>query len=236
MQYLILGICVLIGGILLARGFVNSDPKLMARVLRRGGTVVLVVLFVYLALSGRLGVALSMLFLGLPFFMRWRAMTNRMRAARGPEPGQSSILDTEFLHVELDHDTGEMDGEIKQGRYAGRRLGALDIDELIDLVDQCRAQEPQSAAVIEAYLDRTHGPDWRDRAGGRERSREGRPADDGGMSREEAYRILGLQPGADDQAVKEAHRRLMKQFHPDRGGSDYIAAKLNQAKDLLLGP
>jgi DnaJ-domain-containing protein 1 len=83
--------------------------------------------------------------------------------------------------------------------------------------------------VLEAFIDRTQGTEWRERAG----ASAGDGA--GGMTREEAYRILGLEPGADAAAVREAHRRLMQQMHPDHGGSDYLAAKINQAKELLLG-
>jgi DnaJ homolog subfamily C member 19 len=54
------------------------------------------------------------------------------------------------------------------------------------------------------------------------------------MSVEEAYSVLGLKPGATAEDVRQAHRRLQKDFHPDKGGSDYLAAKINQAKDVLL--
>ena len=54
------------------------------------------------------------------------------------------------------------------------------------------------------------------------------------MDVEEAYATLGLEPGASADAVKQAHRRLMKKLHPDQGGSTYLASKINQAKDVLL--
>jgi hypothetical protein len=57
----------------------------------------------------------------------------------------------------------------------------------------------------------------------------------GGMSREEAYQVLGLKPGASKAEIRAAHRRLMATAHPDKGGSDWIAARLNQARDTLLG-
>jgi hypothetical protein len=55
------------------------------------------------------------------------------------------------------------------------------------------------------------------------------------MSREEALRVLGLGPGASADDIREAHRRLIRQNHPDTGGSDYLASKINEAKDVLLG-
>jgi len=55
------------------------------------------------------------------------------------------------------------------------------------------------------------------------------------MSRDEAYEVLGLHPGASETDIKEAHRRLMRGAHPDAGGSDWLAARINQARDILLG-
>ncbi len=232
MPTLILAVCVLAGAWLLVRGFLGSDPKAVARMLRlfalaaAGGAVA------YLAATRQLGAALGLAVAILPLVWRGRAILNRLRAAAGPRPGQTSDLKTAYLHAVLDHDSGTMSGEVRQGRFAGHNLANLAVDDLILLIDECRAGDPPSVAVLEAYLDRTHGPDWREQAA--RRAGEA-PSSGGTMSRDEAFRVLGLAPGASPEAVKEAHRRLMKQFHPDHGGSDYIAAKLNQAKDRLLG-
>jgi len=100
--------------------------------------------------------------------------------------------------------------------------------------------DPQSHALLEAYLDRTH-PNWREAfagdAGASAGAGQGAPGSGGAgpMTREEALAILGLAEGASESDIRTAHRSLMKQFHPDQGGSDYLAAKINEAKDLLLG-
>ncbi len=61
------------------------------------------------------------------------------------------------------------------------------------------------------------------------------PASGGRMTRNEAFDVLGLQPDAPEEAVRAAHRRLMRSAHPDHGGSDWLASRINQARDVLLG-
>jgi DnaJ-domain-containing protein 1 len=102
----------------------------------------------------------------------------------------------------------------------------------MELLSMCRGTDPQSAAVLEAYLDRTRGAQWRQQDGGRGTAP---PSNAAAMTRDEALAILGLARGASPEQIRDAHRRLMQRFHPDRGGSDYLAAKINEAKSLLLG-
>ena len=162
-------------------------------------------------------------------FSTIRAFTQRMKtgASPGPTPGQTSEIETAYLRMRLDHDTGEMDGTVLQGRYEGRTLRGLGLPELLELLDECRGDR-QSMAVLEAYLDRVH-EDWR----GHRRPPPGGPSN--GMTEDEARAVLGVGPDATREEIVQAHRRLMQRLHPDRGGSDYLAAKLNAAKDLLLG-
>jgi DnaJ-domain-containing protein 1 len=132
--------------------------------------------------------------------------------------------------MELDHDTGDMVGEVLSGPLRGRILSSLTDDELQSLHSLSSGATDQSRALFESWLDRVK-PNWRQNW-----SSEGaaKPSTGAAMSREEALAVLGLKPGASADDVRAAHRRLMKDFHPDHGGTDYIAAKINQAKDILV--
>ena len=85
---------------------------------------------------------------------------------------------------------------------------------------------------MEAFLDR-RWQGWRDRASDRAKTERKSPRG-GGMTANEAYDVLGLTSGAKPDEIRAAHRRLMMKFHPDQGGSTYLAARINQAKEILL--
>ena len=114
-----------------------------------------------------------------------------------------------------------------QGQFEGRLLEEMTLEDIVGLLQECRVNDPQSADVLETYLDRVHGAEWRAGSGGA-------AAGDGSMSPAQAYEILGLQPGVSNDEIREAHRTLLKANHPDRGGSTWLAAQINRAKDLLL--
>lgn len=244
MPYFILGIGLLAGLLLAARWFATTDPKTMAQVLR----VILVVLVVliggFFLVTGRLSWAIYTLPGLLPWLMRlkaWHRMAKNFRRMAGGAAGGTgdrSALRTRFLDVALDHDSGEIDGEVREGEFAGRALGDLTLAELLRLLGVCGVEDEESARVLEAYLDREHSG-WRARtdagaAGGNGKSRSASGAS-GVMDRAEAFKVLGLEEGATAAEINAAHRRLIAGLHPDRGGSDYLAAKINEAKDVLLG-
>lgn len=229
--YLFFGIVLVVGLYLVAQGFVRTKPKQVAHALRIASLVVAVVLVAFLAITGRLSWALFALPILLPWFMRLRAVARLFKAAREPSGGQASKVETPSLAMELDHDSGEMDGDILAGPMEGRRISDLDNILLLDFYRWCSVNDEQAARLLEAYLDRTLGAEWREQAGAGDASAS--QPDSSGMTEDEALSILGLEPGADEEAVRAAHRRLMQHAHPDRGGSAYLAAKINAAKDLL---
>ncbi|WP_029007631.1 DnaJ domain-containing protein [Azospirillum halopraeferens] len=238
----LLGIALAVGLFLAVRGFVAADPRTLAQTVRYGGVALAGVVLVILTLLGRLGIAMAIAGFLFPIIHYWRTARRQAKAAQGPTAGRTSTVETLFVRMTLDHDSGAMTGTVLHGTLRGRELETLTRDEALDLLDECRRDDPKSAAVLEAWLDRTHA-DWREaepeaRAGAgaenRTDDRRRRPPPGSGMSVEEAYEILGVSPGATAEQIKEAHRRLMMKVHPDHGGSTYLAAKINQAKDLLL--
>jgi hypothetical protein len=238
-RYFILAVAILVGLVLLARWFTTAQPARIAKVLKWTAAVVLAALAVFLALSGRLVLALWVLALCLPIFLRWRAVMRRIRSAAGPSTGQASTVETRMLRMTLDHDTGAMAGEVLEGRFRGRRLDEMSLEDHLELFGECARDDAQSAALLEAYLDRVHGAEWREAAGaharaGAEAGGAGAGFRPGSMTRQEACEILGLGEGASEGEIKAAHHRLMLKLHPDRGGSTYLAAKINQAKEVLL--
>ncbi len=227
----------LIGVLLLAflwqvlRWYAEASPQQLVRAGQFALAIAAGAVALWMVATGKAGDALILASTVVPFFVRWKALWTRMRNAAGPAPGGSSDVETSWLRMSLDHTSGTMDGTILRGAFQGRRLGQLSLAELRQLAAECGG-DADSVTLLETYLDRRH-PDWREE-GDEEARREAPAASSAVMSREEAWRVLGLAPGAGEAAIREAHRRLMKKLHPDQGGSDYLAAKINQAKDLLL--
>jgi hypothetical protein len=244
LAYAVLGIALLVSILLILRWFVTAEPKVLVRL----GTWIILggvsVLAVVLAATGRLqwviaaGVAL------LPWLVPLiRAVRRERDVGNGMFGGGSptSDVETRFLRMSLDHDSGELDGTVLEGPLAGSRLSETGLADLLDLLVLSRHNDRQSAQVLEAYLDRAH-PGWRvhaeasGSASGDGSPRDGRDGAEGGrMTPQEAYDILGLEPGADENAIKRAHHRLIANLHPDKGGTNYLAAKVNEARRVLLG-
>jgi hypothetical protein len=151
---------------------------------------------------------------------------------RGPAQSKShstSHVQTEWLDMVLDHDSGAMEGTVRKGAHAGARLDTMTKADLSMILRIVSVEDPQSERLLSAYLERRFGAGWQ--AG----TEEVRASSDSGMSHAEALRVLGLEPGAGEEEIRAAHRRLMLQNHPDKGGTSYLAAKINEAKDILLG-
>lgn len=189
------------------------------------------VLLLVLLWSGRGAQALwSLMLFGPAVMQAWRSW-RRTRGFSGPAPtgpGQETRVETATLAMVLHHESGRMTGTVRRGRFAGADLADLALDPLLELLRDCAAQDAESVPLLEAWLDRAH-PDWRDRA-----QESPPPPADSRMTRAEALEILGLQEGAEEEEIQAAYRRLMRNAHPDHGGSAWMASRLNAARDVLL--
>lgn len=212
---------------LLVRHFVNTPTARLAQQLRMAGGAALLA-------SGVGLLFLRQFALGLPVGVAGLMMLRRHRAMRTAGPsGHTSRVRSSGLEMTLDHESGEMDGRVLAGRHQGRLLSELNLAELQEVGGDLSG-DPEALRLLESYLDRAH-PGWRDDVHADETQRRSTASGAGGMSTQEAYQLLGLEPGATPAEVRDAHRRLIKQVHPDRGGSAALAAKINEAKTRILG-
>jgi hypothetical protein len=231
MGALIFGVVVLALGLWALNAFTRVNPHTAAAVLKAGGGLGALALAGVLGVRGRLDMAipLGLTGLGLLGWLPWSIPGFGARTRKST--GQVSRVRSAFVEMELDHDTGAMRGRILAGRHEGASLDALDLAALTGFLGEI---DEESRALLMAYLDR-RAPRWREHAQGDAAAGAGRSVGGAGkMTEEEAYQILGLQAGASAEEIGRAHRSLMKKLHPDQGGSPYLAARINEAKDLLL--
>jgi len=227
---LLLGIAALILLLWLLNSFTKADPRLVLRSARIGGGIAALLGALALALVGRESIAVPLGVGGLALLGLW-PLSRSFGGRTQKSPGQVSRVRSAFLEMELDHDSGAMRGRILAGKHEGVTLDALDVATLVGLLPDI---DQESHALLAAYLDR-RVPGWREHAQANTATGQGSaPHTTGPMTQQEAYQVLGLQPGANDAEISRAHRTLMKKLHPDQGGSTYLAARVNEAKDILL--
>ena len=242
-RFFVGGIAVLFVVLLLTHWLSRTSPKNVKRSLAILLVIVLVFLTLAFILTGRFALAVPTVVGALTIAVRtwhawrwWQRLGGLFGAAnwrRGGASGQTSQTASDWLEMQLDHESGRMDGEVRQGAFEGRSLSDLETPELATLYAELEAHDTDGLRLFEAYLERALGDDW-----GRQLGLGGGAPGGGGfgqtMSGDEALRILGLKAPAGEDEIHAAHRDLMSKLHPDRGGSDYLAAKINQAKEILL--
>jgi len=210
--------------------FLRANPSRVARIVRIamlvlgvGGLLLLVVRLLPFALPELLGLAVIAV-----AFLLARALRRSPSGFSAPGSSPRTVARTEFFDAWIDHGSGDVGGTVLKGSLAGRTLDGLADSELMTLHAECSV-DADSQRVLEAYLDRRLGADWRKKQG----PPPGDPRAD--MTRTEALAVLGLTEGATAEEIKAAHRRLIQRMHPDAGGSADLAARINRAKDVLLG-
>jgi len=212
-----------------------ANPAMLARALKLAGGILSLAVAAFTGAKGELAVAIPLGIFGAGL-LGWgpgMAMFGNLGGMFGGgkrSSGQTSKVRSHYLEMTLDHDSGALDGRLVAGPHAGRSLDDFDLAELAAMLPDFDAE---SCALLESYLDRRF-PAWRQNAQGERAGGRGGEATRGKMTDEEAYQILGLQPGAGRDEIGRAHKTLMKKLHPDQGGSTYLAARVNAAKDTLL--
>ena len=197
---------------------------------------------IYLGITGFFNPVIALLAVMAPFLMRFVTWVPRglqlfslfknvrqFTSEHSTDDEKSSEIKTKYLHMVLYHDSGNMDGEVLQGKYQGTMLERLDLEQILELRREC-AHDPDSRNLVEAFLDRKYN-NWRDKT---ENTSYTDDLINSSLNESQALEILGLKQNATRDQVVHAHRKLMQKLHPDRGGSTYLAAKVNEAKSILL--
>lgn len=204
-----------------------------------------IVIVVLLAVTGRLHFIFALAAFLYPLLRRvlpallMGRMTGAGNGGAKAKPGNQSHVSGDILEMTLDHDSGAMSGKVTKGPMAGRELSELSEPEFLELLRYCRQHDEDSARLLETYLDHRFGDSWRADAeadaAGESAGTNGSGNGSGPLTESEALDILGLEPGASREDIIQAHRRMMQKVHPDHGGSNYLAARINEAKECLLG-
>ncbi|MBH68344.1 MAG: hypothetical protein CMM58_08330 [Rhodospirillaceae bacterium] len=234
---------VILLGLLAALGlalflFINIPAAKLRRIITWIACVLAISVAVYLLYRVNGSFLWTLFFFLIPLLMRLKNIFQRLRTfsktASGPSVGQTSTVKTDFLKMTLEHDTGRMTGFIKRGKFAGQQLDDLSLDDLLDLLIEVE-NDSKSIQLLENFLDLTQGENWRD---GYRNHRSHQTKNDSStpneMDRNQALEILGLGHEATKSQIIESHRRLILANHPDRGGSTFLAAQINKAKEVLL--
>lgn len=236
MVYFLAGCAILLVVLFGARLLSRANPRKLALGMRKAAGVALFAVAGFLALRGALPLAIPIAAFALTLVGGSGAggFGGGFGSAQKSQ-GQTSHVETERLEMELDHDSGYMDGKVLSGRFAGRALSSLSDREAIELYNDFAADRLKEASLMEAYLDwRVAG--WREKAEDAAEASTGRARSRGArMSPDEARAVLEVGLDASEDDIRQAHRRLMMKMHPDHGGSTYLAARINEAKEVLLG-
>lgn len=207
--------------------FLKSSPAGLAAILRVAAPALLGLGGLIIVAMGRAGPGAVMVAAALA----WFGLLGLSRKREKPKP-RRSLVRTAALEMELDHESGGLEGLVLAGRREGRLLGKMGKNELVALYKELSG-DAESRQLLEAYLDGRF-PVWRKDAKANLNKRLRGAPGSGPMTKEEAYKVLGLEAGAAAADVRKAHRRLMERLHPDVGGSSFLAARINEAKDVLL--
>lgn len=236
MPYILAGILILYLALYGTRVFARANPAALALALRRFACLGVLALAGFALLRGSLDGALVLAGLGLWLLVGARKSPLVRSGPRTRRTGATSRLRSAVVEMEVDHASGVMCGTVLAGPDEGKSLAHMTRDQCEALYRLCLNDDPEGARLLEAYLDRRF-PGWRAarNEGADPRSRRAQAGSRPGvMSEDEAYEVLGLHKGATRDDVMRSHRSLIKKLHPDHGGPTDLAARVNEAKDVLM--
>ncbi|MGO9135399.1 MAG: DnaJ domain-containing protein [Methylovirgula sp.] len=249
MPYILAGFLVLWLALYALRAFTRANPAALVHVFSFGAAFATLGLALLLALRGRIDLTVGLGILGLWLlavakskYSHGAGAPKRLedkppaRPATGPRASGLSRVRSAVIEMELDHATGIISGTILAGPDEGKSLDRLSRLQCETLHRLCLRDDTEGARFLEAYLDRRF-PGWRAASDDEPDTRGRGPAMAarlGAMTEDEAYEVLGLRKGATRDDVMRSHRSLIKKLHPDQGGSTDLAARVNEAKDVLM--
>ena len=224
---------ILIGAVFAVRWYQNQLEKKQPPDKFKLALYVAGAILVLALVTGRLNPLIALIAAAIPALQRLthaKKLFDDFRSGTESQQGNTSKIATGMFEMQLDPSSGELSGTVLSGIHAGSQLSNLELSQLLVLMGECQSLEDQSAAMLAAYLDRRFGVKWRSEA------HSSYPIDSNSdsMSETQAREILGLNNQASRKDVITAHKKLIQKLHPDRGGSNYLAIQVNQARDLLL--
>ena len=237
MIWILVGAAILAVILLFARWYVNAEPRDVVSALRYIGLFFALIVLGIAIVSGRVGILWLILLSVLPWLGRLRAFNRQVGKLKGPASGQHIDKRTKFVVLYVNPETGDMDGRVLAGPKAGMLLSDLGIDSLVTLYEAAVIEDDESAKILEDYLDRMHSKTWRSKTKSVKRLPDAAEVNievNGGMTRSDAYEILGLQPGASKTEIECTSQALIDTGHPDESEAENIRRKVIQAKGILL--
>lgn len=215
------------------------------------GLIAVGLVFLVMAMSGKapalfavIGAAMTQIMRIAPLLIRFAPSLRRFigtgalgaAAAQASGAGVSRVM-TNTISMTMEHSSGRVDGEVLAGPLQGKTLSEMTIDELKSLYAQCQQQDPDALRLLATYLQKERSSEWSfdsaDAQGSEGEARDNLSSQE--INPKEASEILGIGIDATKADIVAAHRSLMGRLHPDKGGNNYLAAKVNAAKKTLLG-
>ena len=209
-------------------GWIKMESDQVSQMARTMGGYALIGTAISMVVTGKVLIGAPMALVGL-----WLLGFLKVPGLKGFDAANIRRQRSDMLDIAIDTSTGSVAGTVTAGPLAGRTLDSLTRDDCYVLLGELNAADQAGLRLFAVYLD-SRFPGWREDLQGGAHAGAGSHARPGVMADKEAYQILGLAPGAPEAAIRDAHRKLMLKLHPDVGGSDALAALVNEAKDVLL--